>query len=204
MNTRHPGLNLGAHHGAADDAAEVEIFGFWVFMMSDAVLFGLLMATYVSFLGATHGGPGPQTLFDLRSITVQTVLLLTSSLTMGLAQLAMKHEEGTRRIVVWLLVSLGLGGAFLALEMHDFLSMIDKGGVPQASGFLSAYWALVPLHGLHVASAGLWMLAILGQMAWYGVDDGVKTGLLRLGVLWHFLDVVWIGIFTIVFVGGLA
>ena len=204
MSSRHPGLNLGESHGAAHEAAEKEVFGFWVFMMSDAILFGLLFATYVVLQGNTNGAPGPTDLFEIPSVLAQTVLLLSSSLTAGLAQLAMKHDLGTRRIVMWLLISLGLALAFLGLEMRDFLTMIDKGGVPQASAFLSAFFALVPLHGLHVAAACLWLLALLGQMARYGTDDAVKTAMLRLGILWHFLDVVWIGIFTIVYVGGLA
>ncbi|MDB6454025.1 cytochrome c oxidase subunit 3 [Falsirhodobacter sp. 20TX0035] len=204
MNRRHPGLNLGEAHDSANDDAEKEVFGFWVFMMSDAILFGLLFATYVVLQGNLNGGPGPAELFEMPSVLIQTVLLLTSSLTAGLAQLAMKHELGTRRIVLWLLISLGLGLAFLTMEMRDFLTMTSKGGVPQASGFLSAFFALVPLHGLHVAATCLWLLALLGQIARYGTDDATKTAMLRLGILWHFLDVVWIGIFTIVYVGGLA
>jgi len=116
----------------------------------------------------------------------------------------MKHDLGTRRIVIWLLISLALALSFIALEVRDLLTMISKGGIPQASGFLSAFFALIPLHGLHVVAACLWLLALLGQIARYGLDDAVKTGMLRLGILWHFLDIVWIGIFTIVYVGGLA
>jgi len=204
MSSRHPGLNLGEAHGAAHEAAEKEVFGFWVFMMSDAILFGLLFATYVVLQGNTNGGPGPSDLFEIPSVLIQTVLLLTSSLTAGLAQLAMKHALGTRRIVIWLLISLALALSFIALEVRDLLTMISKGGIPEASGFLSAFFALIPLHGLHVVAACLWLLALLGQIARYGLDDAVKTGMLRLGILWHFLDIVWIGIFTIVYVGGLA
>lgn len=204
MQRRHPGLNLGAAHGKAHDRAEDQVFGFWVFMMSDLIIFGLLFATYVTMLGATAGGPGPKELFDLKSAFAQTVLLLTSSMTFGMAALALKHEHGKRELVVWLLVTLALAAGFLALEMRDFLAMIDKGGTPQTSGFLSAFFALVPLHGLHVTAASVWLVAILMQILVYGVDEGVKLGVLRLGLLWHVLDIVWIGIFSVVYLGGLA
>ncbi|MGR3571055.1 cytochrome c oxidase subunit 3 [Brevirhabdus sp.] len=200
---RHPGLNLDERHGHAHDAAQVEVFGFWVFMMSDAIVFGLLFATYVVMEGALAGGPGPKDLFEIRPVFIETMLLLTSSLTFGMASLAMKHEKGTGRMLIWLGITLLLGLAFLGMELRDFAKMLDKGGSPDRSGFLSAYWSLVPLHGLHVATASLWMVMLIGQMVVHGVDRQVKTGLLRLGVLWHFLDIVWIAIFSIVFLKGL-
>lgn len=201
---RHPGLNLGARHRSADAQAEVQVFGFWVFMMSDAILFGLLLATYVVMRGNLADGPGPGQLFEIRSVFIETLLLLCSSFAFGIAQWTMKHGESVRALVAALLLALLLACGFLALELHDFSSMAGKGGTPQVSGFLSAFFALVPLHGLHVTAACVWLLAILGQMARYGVDDEVKIGILRLGILWHFLDVVWIAIFSIVYIGGLA
>ena len=200
----HPGLNLGKDHGETHDAAEGLIFGFWVFMMSDAILFGLLFATYVTLQGASAGGPGPQDLFELRAAFIETLILLTSSLTCGMALVAMKHKRSTRSVLGWLCVTVVLGAVFLGFELHDFVTMVDKGGVPQRSGFLSAVWSLVPMHGLHVTAAMLWALALMAQIAVYGVDHRVKLGLLRLGVLWHFLDIVWIGIFSMVYVWGLA
>ncbi|KFE34201.1 cytochrome c oxidase subunit 3 [Thioclava atlantica] len=202
--TRHPGLNLGSNHQSADDRAETEVFGFWVFMMSDAILFGLLMATYVVMRPNTNGGPGPHDLFELKSIFIETMLLLASSVAIGFSHLALKHEDRPTKMVIWLVVAMALALAFVGFEIHDFLKMAGKGGVPQASGFLSAFFALVPLHGLHVSAACLWGLAILGQLARYGLDDGVKVSMVRLAVLWHFLDLVWIGIFSLVYIGGLA
>ena len=103
------------------------------------------------------------------------------------------------------MITLLLGLGFIAHELMDFQTMFSKGGVPSRSGFLSAFFSLVPLHGLHVTAACLWMLAILGQMAVYGLDTGVvKTSLMRLAILWHFLDIVWIGIFSVVYLGGLS
>jgi len=200
----HPGLNLGETHGETHDAAEDLIFGFWIFMMSDAILFGLLFATYVTMQGATAGGPGPQDLFEMRAAFAETMILLTSSLTCGMALVALKHKQSTRSVLAWLGLSLLLGATFLGFVLHDFVTLVVKGGVPQRSGFLSAFWALVPLHGLHVTAAMIWALALIAQIRVYGVDHRVKLGLLRFGVLWHFLDIVWIGIFSIVYLWGLA
>ncbi len=201
---RHPGLNLGSAHREAHAAAEVAVFGFWVFLMSDLVLFGLLFATYVVMLGATAGGPGPKELFDLRSAGAETFVLLTSSFTFGMASLAMKYGHGKARLLLWLLVTLILGAIFLGLEVHDFITMFDKGGVPSRSGFLSAFFALVPTHGLHVSAGAIWIVIMMIQVIVFGVTTPVKTRLLRLGLFWHFLDIVWVGIFSVVYLAGLA
>lgn len=200
----HPGLNLGHRHGRTHDEAQNLVFGFWVFMMSDLVLFGLLLATYVAMLDGTAGGPGPQDLFELGPALIETCLLLTSSMTISIALLAIKHEQGTRQLFLWLAATLVLGAVFLAFEVNDLLTMTDRGGLPQRSGFLSAFWALVPLHGLHVGAAMLWALALIGQTLVYGLDHRVKLSFLRLSVLWHLLDVVWIGIVSVVYLWGLA
>ncbi len=201
---RYPGLNLGSAHPEAHDAAETMLFGFWVFLMSDAILFGLVFATYVSSVHATAGGPGPKDLYDIGSVFIETLLLLVSSFTFGMASLAMKYRHGTARLVGWLLVTLVLGAAFLGLEVHDFLSMIARGGTPERSGFLSAFFDLVPLHGLHVTAGCIWMLCLFGQIARFGLDTRTKLGIMRLALFWHFLDIVWIAIFTVVYLGGLA
>ncbi len=201
---RHPGLNLGAAHGADDDAAERVMFGFWVFLMSDAILFGMVFATYVTSLEATAGGPGPRDLYDIRSIFIETLLLLASSFTFGMASLALKYRHSTAKLVGWLALTLLLGVAFLGLELHDFSGMLAKGGVPSRSGFLSAFFDLVPLHGLHVTAGCVWLIALFGQIARYGVDTQTKLGVMRLALFWHFLDIVWIAIFSVVYLAGLA
>jgi len=201
---KHPGINLGPAHAEADIAAEELVFGFWVFLMSDAIIFGVLFATYVSMRTATAGGPGPHDLYDIRSIFGETFLLLTSSFTFGMASVSLKHDQRRGPLLTWLGITLCLALGFLALEVHDFLSMFAKGAGPMRSGFLSSFFALVPLHGLHVTTGCVWMLAIIGQMMTFGIDREVKLGLLRLGVFWHFLDIVWIAIFAIVYLGGLA
>ncbi len=203
---RHPGINLGKHHGEAHDQAETLVFGFWVFLMSDLIIFGLLFATYVTMVTPVGiaGGPGPKDVFDLTSVFVQTMILLTSSLTFGVALLTKRHEQGHGRITLWLCVTLVLGLLFLILEARDFINMVDMGAVPSRSGFLSAFWGLVPLHGLHVLAGCIWIVVMLIQMRVFGLIPIVKTRLLRLGLFWHFLDLVWIGIFTIVYLAGLG
>ena len=201
----HPGLNLGARHGAAHEGAETVVFGFWIFLMSDLLIFGLVFASYLTVANPVGmaGGPGPAEAFDLRSVFIQTMILLTSSLTFGFATLALRHERGRRAIAVWLGVSLFLGLAFLTMELRDFSHMIEVGAVPSRSGFWSAFWGLVPLHGLHVAIGSLWLVVMLAQMAVLGLIPVVKTRLLRLGLFWHFLDLIWVAIFSIVYLGGL-
>lgn len=201
---RHPGINLGAHHGEAHDQAEKVVFGFWVFLMSDLIIFGMMFANYVTQSASLAGGPGPRELFDLRSVFAQTMLLLASSVSFGMASLAMKHERGRAALVGWLLVTFALGAGFLALELRDFATMFAQGAVPSRSGFLSAFFGLVPLHGLHVASGILWGAVLLVQIFALGLTTAVKTRVLRLGLFWHFLDIVWIGIFSVVYLGGLT
>lgn len=203
-NFQYPGLNLGSDHAAAHDAAKTTVFGFWVFLMSDAILFGMVFSTYVASVHATAGGPGPKDLYDIRSVFVETLLLLASSFTFGMASIAMKYKHSTPRLVGWLVVTLVLGMGFLGLETNDFLTLVAKGGVPERSGFLSAFWDLVPLHGLHVTGGSIWLICMLGQIKRYGLDTRTKLGILRLALFWHFLDIVWIAIFSVVYLGGLA
>lgn len=201
----HPGLNLGPHHGQAHKSAEVPVFGFWVFLMSDLIIFGLLFALYITMANpmGMAGGPGPKDVFNLTSVFIQTMILLTSSVTFGMASLALRHERGRRQIAFWLTITLVLGLAFLALEWRDFAHMFEMGAVPQRSGYLSAFFALVPLHGLHVAVGCFWIVLMMAQMRVFGLVPIVKTRLLRLGLFWHFLDLIWIGVFTIVYLGGM-
>jgi cytochrome o ubiquinol oxidase subunit 3 len=201
---KHPGLNLGADHGPQHDASEALMFGFWIFLMSDAILFGLVFASYVTLVNATAGGPGPHALYDIKSVFIETLLLLASSFTFGMASLALKYQHSTARLIGWLMVTLVLGVTFLDFELHDFVSMFAKDGVPSRSGFLSAFFDLVPLHGLHVAGGCIWLICLVGQIAKYGVDTQVKHGVMRLALFWHFLDIVWIAIYSVVYLAGLA
>ena len=199
----NPGIRLAAAHHQIDRKDEVN-FGFWVFLMSDAIMFGLLFGTYVTMVNATAGGPGPKDLYDIHSVLIETVALLLSSFSYGMASLALKYRMGRRPLIAWLVVTLLCAFVFLSFEVHDFLTMFAKGAGPDRSGFTSAFFGLVPLHGLHVTVGCIWMVVMIVQMARYGIDDDVRLGLERLGLFWHFLDIVWIAIFSIVYLGGLA
>ena len=200
----YPGLNLGENHASADKSSEVVTFGFWVFLMSDLVYFGLMFAIYITMIDAQAGGPGPHELFDLYSIFAQTMILLTSSLTVGLAMLALKYNRPRVRVIFWFCLTLLLGISFLVLEVRDFMAMAEKGGVPQRSGFLSAFFGLVPLHGLHVAAGCVWLVVLGIQLRVMGMTDKVISRVIRLALFWHLLDLIWIGIITIVYFGGLT
>lgn len=199
----NPGFRLRASYHHVNREDEVN-FGFWLFLMSDAIIFGLLFATYATMVRATAGGPGPKQMFDIGSVAIQTASLLLSSFTYGLASLALRYHSGRRAVIGWLLVTLLFGLVFLGFEVHDFLTMFSLGGSPDRSGFLSAFFGLVPLHGLHVTTGCIWMVVLIVQMLRYGIDEDAKLGVQRLALFWHFLDIVWIAIFSIVYLGGLA
>jgi cytochrome o ubiquinol oxidase subunit III len=201
---KHPGINLDTEPREDRLKAEELLFGFWVFVMSDAVVFGVLFGTYIIMDHSQAGGPGPAELYDIKSAFIETLALLSSSFTYGMASLSLKYGTSRVPLVLWLCLTLALAAVFLGFESHDFISMFHKGGPPTRSGYLSAFFALVPLHGLHVTTASIWMIVLIVQMMVYGVDRNVKLGLLRLGILWHFLDIVWIAIFSVIYLGGLA
>ncbi|RZL29002.1 MAG: cytochrome o ubiquinol oxidase subunit III [Sphingomonas sp.] len=200
---KHPGLNLGSTDTQTHEQAEGDVFGFWVFLMSDAVIFALLFAIYGTMAAATAGGPSPASAYKLGSTFAETLVLLTSSLTFGMASIAVKYEASRLVLLGWLAVTLTLGLAFLGLEFHDFSTMIGNGAYPARSGFLSSFFALVPLHGLHVLAGCIWLVVMMVQLRAFGLDARVKINLLRLGLFWHFLDIVWIAIFSVVYLQGL-
>ena len=202
----YPGLNLGDGHGEAHDQAETTVFGFWVFLMSDLIIFGILFASYASYLDpiGMAGGLGPQDLFDIKSVAIQTAFLLVGGAAYGGVSLAVKYDQGRGKVAAWLLLCAALGAGFLFFEVKDFITQAGKGGTPQVSGWLSSYWTLVGLHGVHVLSGILWIFAMIAQIATRGLDDVVKVRLSMLGVFWHFLDLIWVGIFSLVFLVPLA
>jgi cytochrome o ubiquinol oxidase subunit 3 len=200
---RHASLNLGAADEETREQAESAVFGFWVFLMSDAVIFALLFATYGAMLPGIAGGLTPAAVYKIGPAFIETMILLTSSFTFGMASIAMKHETGYGRLLAWMAVTLALGLAFLGMELHDFATMFGNGAYPTRSGFLSAFFALVPLHGLHVFFGSVWLVVMMVQVLVFGLDARVKINILRLGLFWHFLDIVWIAIFSVVYLQGL-
>ncbi|MBY0611548.1 MAG: cytochrome c oxidase subunit 3 [Beijerinckiaceae bacterium] len=200
---KHAGINLGDSDRETHEKAGSEIFGFWIFLMSDAVIFALLFATYGVMLRGTAGGPSAADEYRILPAFIETLILLTSSFTFGMASVAMKHGRGLRTVLAWMVITLALGLGFLAMELRDFSTMIADGALPSRNGNLSSFFALVPLHGLHVAAGCLWLAVMLVQVPCFGLDKRVKINLLRLGLFWHFLDIVWIAIFSVVYLQGL-
>ena len=192
-----------AQDGATEERSRTEerAFGFWLYLMSDAMIFALLFMTYVVMTGGTAGGPSGKELFSLPRAFAETMLLLVSSTTFGFASLA--AHQGQRGVtLVWLAVTFALGLGFITLELQEFAGMIAEGAGPDRSGFLSAFFALVGTHGLHVSVGMLCILVMMGQMAVKGLTAPVSSRLSRLGLFWHFLDIVWIGIFSVVYLPG--
>ncbi|QIB34640.1 cytochrome c oxidase subunit 3 [Ancylobacter pratisalsi] len=202
----HPGLNLAGTDPEAHEAAEEVMFGFWIFLMSDLVLFAVLFATYAAMsVQGIADGPRPAEVFDLTAAFVETLLLLLSSFAFGFAMLAMKYRESGRGVLAWLLVTGVLGAAFVGMELHDYYVMVTAHGAPpQASGFLSAYYLLTGTHALHVSSGLVWMAVMAVQISVMGLNTTVKLRLMRLALFWHMLDVVWIAIFTFVYLFGVV
>ena len=187
---------------ATPDVYEQRAFGFWLYLMSDAIIFSLLFATYAVMARNNAGGPTANMLFSLPNAFTETMLLLFSSITFGLATLAMKSGE-KERMLSWLLVTFLLGLGFVGLEIREFHGMVRAGAGPDRSGFLSAFFTLVGTHGLHVTFGLIWILIMTSQVIIKGLTIPVASRFLRLGLFWHFLDIIWIGIFSIVYLPGI-
>jgi cytochrome o ubiquinol oxidase subunit III len=187
---------------ATPDVYEQRAFGFWLYLMSDAIIFSLLFATYAVMARNNAGGPTANTLFSLPNAFAETMLLLFSSITFGLATLAMK-SGAKERMLSWLAVTFLLGLGFVGLEIREFHGMVRAGAGPDRSGFLSAFFTLVGTHGLHVTFGLIWILIMTSQVIIKGLTVPVTSRFLRLGLFWHFLDIIWIGIFSIVYLPGI-
>ncbi|HVV26013.1 MAG TPA: cytochrome o ubiquinol oxidase subunit III [Candidatus Saccharimonadales bacterium] len=177
------------------------LFGFWVYIMTDCVLFASLFATYAVLHNNTYGGPPGGQLFDLPNVLVETLLLLTSSFTCGLAMLS-AHRRAKNQVLGWFLVTFLLGAAFLAIELTEFHHLAATGNSWRRSGFLSAFFTLVGTHGLHITVGLTWMLALMIKVAKGGLGRATVRRLTMLSLFWHFLDIVWIFIFTVVYMMG--
>jgi len=181
-------------------ASERKTLGFWIYLMTDIVLFATLFATYAVLRDSTFGGPAGKDLFDLPSVLVETFALLTSSFTVGLALLA--GTRGKRgQTIFWLLVTAALGVLFLTLELSEFGRFVAAGASWQRSGFLSAFFTLVGTHGAHITVGLIWMLVMIGRLILANKPSDFGR-LALLSLFWHFLDIVWIFIFTFVYLFG--
>jgi cytochrome o ubiquinol oxidase subunit 3 len=183
------------------DTVANQAFGFWLYLMTDLVLFASIFATYAVVGRNYAGGPTGKDLFDLRYLFVETMFLLFSSATFGLAVLAM-HNDRKGLVLTWLVVTFLLGFGFIAMEINEFYHLILDGNGPQRSAFLSAFFTLVGTHGAHVTFGLIWIAVMMGQIDTKGLTTPVRSRLMRLGMFWHFLDIVWVGVFTIVYLLG--
>jgi cytochrome o ubiquinol oxidase subunit III len=187
------------HH----DTLAIQTFGFWIYLMSDLIIFATLFATF-AVLGHNYaGGPTGKELFHLPYVLGETLLLLFSSVTYGLVMLAV--QDGNRKwVLIGFAVAFLLGLGFVLMEINEFHSMVAAGFGPDRSAFLSSYFTLVGTHGAHVTFGLIWMAVMIGQVAVKGFTSPVRSRLMRLGMFWHFLDIVWIGIFSIVYLMGVV
>jgi cytochrome o ubiquinol oxidase subunit 3 len=176
-------------------------FGFWLFLLSDIVIFASLFATYAVLSNATAGGPSGHDIFELKNVFIETGCLLASSFTCGLMLIAAQRRQ-LRNFYLWAVVTWLLGAAFIGLEVTEFSSLVARGAGPTHSAFLSAFFTLVGTHGCHVSSGLLWLLVMMAQVATLGLRSTVVRRLFCFSLFWHALDLVWIGVFTIVYLGS--
>ncbi|SDD42067.1 cytochrome o ubiquinol oxidase subunit 3 [Paracoccus isoporae] len=176
--------------------------GFWIYLMSDCLIFAILFATFAVLGQRFGGGPGPQELFDLPLVALNTAMLLISSITFGFAMLSM-HEGNQKGVLKWLGITAIFGAAFLCIELYEFNHLIHEGAGPDRSAFLSAFFVLVGTHGLHVTFGLLWLGVMVIQLRRHGLTNANQRRLNCLSLFWHFLDVIWIGVFTFVYLMGM-
>jgi cytochrome o ubiquinol oxidase subunit 3 len=176
-------------------------YGFWIFLLSDIVMFSAFFATYAVLVGNTAGGPGGRELFNLRNVGLETTCLLLSSFTCGLASIGARTHSSA-----WfygaMTATLILGAAFLAIEVHEFAGMVARGAGPTRSAFLSAFFTLVGCHGLHVTAGLLWLLTMMAQVFAKGYRPDILRRILCFSLFWHALDIIWVALFTVVYLMG--
>ncbi len=189
------------HHDHDQEATSKVVFGFWIYIMSDCILFASIFATYAVLHTHTYGGPAGKELFSMPYVLIETFILLTSSFTYGLAMLA-THSGKKNQTLLWLLFTFALGAAFIMMEINEFHHLISEGNGPQRSAFLSSFFTLVGTHGLHVSCGLIWMLVLICQLLGHGINAITTRKLMCLSLFWHFLDIVWIFVFTIVYLMG--
>ncbi|PWL19403.1 cytochrome o ubiquinol oxidase subunit III [Falsochrobactrum shanghaiense] len=202
-NTALPfkGGNENPVHEDHHDAGSTTLVGFWIYLMSDCVLFSGLFATYAVLAHQFAGGPTGRELFDLQFVLVETMILLVSSVTYGMATLAM-YKNNKAGVLRWLGVTFMLGAAFLVMEIYEFHHLISIDAGPGRSAFLSAFFTLVGTHGIHITSGLIWILVLTGQLLRDGLTEKNRTRVMCLSLFWHFLDIIWIGVFTLVYLLG--
>jgi cytochrome o ubiquinol oxidase subunit III len=194
-------LARGRGGGGPAPKRTVVAYGFWIFILSDMIMFSALFAAFAVLRGNTAGGPAGSELFNLRNVFIETMCLLVSSYTCGLGALSAERRQPAR-FLIFAAATFVLGAAFLAIELTEFAHMIAMGAGPSRSGFLSAFFTLVGTHGLHVASGMIALVYLTAQMIAMGLRPAVLRRLLCWSLFWHALDIVWVGVFTLVYLLG--
>jgi cytochrome o ubiquinol oxidase subunit III len=202
---RARGSQYTAEHASGGLASKRIIvgYGFWIFLLSDFVMFSAFFATYAVLVGQTAGGPSGRELFDLRNTGIQTACLLLSSFTCGLASIGAQTRRGS-----WFYGAMAatfmLGAAFIGLEAREFAGLVARGAGPTRSAFLSAFFTLVGCHGLHVSAGLLWLLTMMAQVFAKGYRADILRRILCFSLFWHALDIIWVALFTVVYLMGVA
>ncbi len=189
------------HSNHPDTTLDKGVFGFWIYIMSDCILFATLFATYVVLKPMTFGGPGIKQIAELPYVLGETMALLASNFTFGLAILN-AYKKKQRHLTFWLFATILLGGTFVAMELHEFAGLVAAGHSWQQSAFLSAFFTLVGTHGLHVTIGLIWIAFMIIQVNKFGLNTLTSRRLVYLGLFWNFLDIVWIFVFSIVYLMG--
>jgi len=194
---------LTESEGHAESKRIVVAYGFWIFLISDIIMFAAFFATYAVLSGNTAGGPSGKDLFHLDNVAIETACLLTSSLTCGLAGIG--AQAGNRKLFhISMAITFLLGAAFLVLELREFAEMIEAGAGPSRSGFLSSFFALIGCHGFHVTAGLLWLLTMMAQVFAKGFRDDILRRMLCFSLFWHTLDIIWVALFSLVYLVGVA
>jgi cytochrome o ubiquinol oxidase subunit 3 len=190
-------------HGAGGPATKrvVVAYGFWIFLLSDIVMFSAFFASYAVLAGNTNGGPSGRALFDLNNVAVETACLLISSFSCGMASIA-AGVRSKLAFYMMMLVTFAFGVAFITLEIREFVSLIQAGDGPSRSAFLSAFFALVGCHGAHVSAGLLWLLTMIAQVFAKGFRPEILRRILCFSLFWHALDIIWVAVFTVVYLLG--
>jgi cytochrome o ubiquinol oxidase subunit 3 len=196
-------LARGRGGGGPAPTRIVVAYGFWIFILSDIIMFSGLFAAYAVLAGNTAGGPTGPELFNLRNVFIETMCLLLSSYTCGLGALSAERRQ-PGRFLIFAALTFVLGAAFLFIEISEFAGMVSKGAGPSRSGFLSAFFTLVGMHGAHVTIGLLWLLYMVAQVIAKGLRPAVLRRLLCFSLFWHALDIIWVGVFTLVYLMGVA
>ncbi|WWP00097.1 MAG: cytochrome o ubiquinol oxidase subunit III [Candidatus Dasytiphilus stammeri] len=181
-----------------------KIFGFWIYLMSDCILFASLFATYAVMVNGTADGPIGREIFYLPLVLVETAVLLFSSVTYGMAMMVLQKFDDNKQyeVFLWLLLTFILGWIFVGMEFYEFHNLVTENYGPNRSGFLSGFFTLVGTHGIHVIAGLIWMIVLMSQIIITGITGDIITKMVCLSLFWHFLDVIWICVFTIVYLLG--